>query len=283
MSVTHKCLTSESHSREDWIKAGWSRGVFISLNDNVHLQDIIPAEILSHIKEKESVYLVPVTYDCALVDEDFSREPWAQIILLWKVDSENGNFKFGKNPRVIQIPVNVGGNIEYYEAQAIGIFHVKRDTLLRSNIDNSRKLSPKFLKIVLGWCAARITRSVFPDSWNNRLSKSKKIFEKIWNDSTFSSLISGVYINVAPFTELNDGQSYDAKVILCFDTEQNSVSLRNYKNTLEQIHMAQISGAFSTVGQINLKSVDILPDTEFTKSMERDFHLLDLEYFSSKQ
>ncbi|MFM4897971.1 hypothetical protein ACEUCT_14895 [Aeromonas caviae] len=283
MSVTHECLTSESHNREGWIKSGWSRGVFISLNDNAHLKDIIPAEILSYVEKKESIYLVPVTYDCALVDEDFSREPWAQIILLWKADNENGNFKFGKNPRVIQIPVNIGSNIEHYEAQAIGICHVKRDTLLRSNIDKTRTLSPKFLKIVLGWCAARITRSVFPDSWNNRLSKSKKIFEKIWNDDTFNSLISGVYINAIPFNEQADDKFYDANVILCFDTEQQEVNLRKYKDKFEQQHIEMISGAFKTTLNINLKSVKILADTEFTKSMERDFHLLDLEYFSSKE
>ncbi|MFQ2780219.1 hypothetical protein ACK3ZO_15735 [Aeromonas caviae] len=283
MSVTHECLTSESHNREGWIKSGWSRGVFISLNDNAHLKDIIPAEILSYVEKKESIYLVPVTYDCALVDEDFSREPWAQIILLWKADNENGNFKFGKNPRVIQIPVNIGSNIEHYEAQAIGICHVKRDTLLRSNIDKTRTLSPKFLKIVLGWCAARITRSVFPDSWNNRLSKSKKIFEKIWNDDTFNSLISGVYINAIPFNEQADDKFYDANVILCFDTEQQGVNLRKYKDKFEQQHIEMISGAFKTTLNINLKSVKILADTEFTKSMERDFHLLDLEYFSSKE
>lgn len=282
MSVTHKCLTSESHNREGWIKAGWSRGVFISLNDNVHLHDIIPAEILSHVKEKESVYLVPVTYDCALVDEDFSREPWAQIILLWKVDSQNGNFKFGKNPRVIQIPVNVGGNIEYYEAQALGICHIKRDILLNSRIDETRTLSPKFLKIVLGWCAARITRSVFPDSWNNRLIKSRKIFERIWNDGTFNSLISGVYINLTPFNELTDDKLYEVNVILCFDTEQQEVNLRKYKNEFEKKHIELIVGAFNTTSNIKLNSVKILADMEFTKSMERDFHLLDLEYFSSK-
>ncbi len=282
MSVTHECLNSESHNRENWIKSGWSRGVFINLNDNAHLKDIIPAEILSYVEKKESVYLVPVTYDCALVDEDFSREPWAQIILLWKAGNENGNFKFGKNPRVIQIPVNIGSNIEYYEAQAIGICHVKRDTLLRSNIDKTRTLSPKFLKIVLGWCAARITRSVFPDSWNNRLTKSKKTFDKIWNNNTFNSVISGVYADVKPFKELADDELYEANIILCFDTDQEIVSLRDYKKQLEQEHIEQITGAFNTKIQINLKSVKVLADTEFTKSMERDFHLLDLEYFSSK-
>jgi hypothetical protein len=150
-------------SREDFINAGWERGAFVCLSNNMGLLDYIPTELKDFLiptVDANEIYFVPVLYDCALISDDFVQEPWVNLVVCWKCRKVDGNFKYCKI-REIPFPLEINGAEFYFETNALGIIHMRRDFFLQSSIALDVKWPFFGLETMLNWLTERIRQPVF--------------------------------------------------------------------------------------------------------------------------
>jgi hypothetical protein len=81
--------------------------------------------------------LIIATQDCDLC-HSFETEPYAEIVIGRRVDTPDGNCRFGKNPRRLQFELS--GTADIYEVQAISRISIPRDVLAEYVPDSERDL-----------------------------------------------------------------------------------------------------------------------------------------------
>lgn len=267
--------------RAAWLAAGWKRGAFIRLDSNPHLFDELPKKILEYVSDKESVCIVPILYDCALVEENFDKEPWAQVLVMWKADF-NGNFAYAKNPRRLHLKVSEGEQEFYFEAAALSFAQVDREALLRANPDMSLSWGSGCLSLLLDWVAERFRQATFPDAFNKRLAPFRKGLDKLWKSEVFCRYASGVYINLNTFDELADEKNYQIKILIAIPYAFKGAEYRDFQKKHSLTMITQLKALFDSVKDVDVLLVDTLSERELTKEIERDFNRFSLEYFSYK-
>jgi len=271
---------AETSNRQQWLGKGWARGIFIDLKAHVELIELLPLQLKSVISENQQVYLTPLLYDCSLIDECFIREPWVQVLICWPC-KEDGNFKFGKNPRRIHFPVNIDGAEQYFNAEAISFYQFERQELLKATPLSNVLWPEKGLHQLLNWVAGRYNQPTFPDSWNDRLATKKKLLDRLWKMPEFTNYSSGVYFNIEPFAEIPATQSYSLKVYVAIPL--TGKAHREFdKNKTGDILTQRLKTIIDDIEGIQLLQIDTINENQFTKSMERDFQRWQLEHISYK-
>ncbi|MHA6962604.1 hypothetical protein [Zobellella denitrificans] len=263
--------------RESWLDAGWARGVFVDLKKPNGILNTLPERLVKRVQQSQSAYLIPLLYDCALVDECFDSEPWAPVMICWNINNPLGNFMNGKNPRTYHFELVLDGENQWFEATALGLWFVCRKSLLTEQIDSSIKWPEGVLKRVLIWSSSRSTREVFPDDWNQNLSIVHKRLEKIWKSSDYEH-ISEVLLRIEP-----NEDGYGAEVILTLPDEaiQKLGARHLFKpggpaETLE----LRLKTAMTAAQGVNVKAVKVMPESQLTLTMIRNYQRWHLDYYS---
>lgn len=267
--------------RAAWLAAGWKRGAFVRLQSNPHLLGELPRKLCDFVADKESVCIVPILYECALIDESFEKEPWAQVLVIWRTNY-NGSYAFGKNPRRLHLRAKDGEQELCFEIAAISFSQVDRVSLLKATPDTSLSWEDGELALMLDWVAERYRQSTFPDAFNKRLEPSKKALEKLWKSENFCSYSSGVYFNLDTFDELQDEILYNVKVIITIPYIFKGREYISIDRDRAPDMISRLKAVLDAVKNIEILSVDTLSEREFTKEIERDFLKFSLEYYSYK-
>lgn len=265
--------------RDAWLAAGWKRGAFIRLDSNPHLADELPRKLLSLIDGKESVCIVPILYDCALIEECFEKEPWAQVLVIWKTDFNN-TFAYAKNPRRLHLKAKSGDQEICFEIAAVSFAQVDREALLKATPDTSLSWETGCLNLMLDWVAERYRQATFPDAFNKRLAPSRKALERLWKSDSFSLYSSGVYIKLNTFEELPDNTLYEVSVYIAIPYQFKGAEYKDIEKNHSPTMVTQLKSIFDAIENIQLDSIDTLSEREFTKEIERGFNRFSLEYFS---
>lgn len=265
--------------RSAWLAAGWKRGAFIRLDSNPHLREEFPQKLLNSIEGKDMVYVVPVLYDCALVEQSFDKEPWAQVLVIWE-SKFDGNFAFAKNPRKLHLEAITETREVCFEVSALSFTQIDREILLKATPEQSISWAQGNLTLLLDWVAERYRQATFPDSFNKRLIPSKKLLEGLWKSELFRAYSSGVYIKLDSFDELSDEAKYQVDIIIAIPF---SISGREFRNVNEKYSLemvTKVKAIFDAIKSIKVLEVQTISEREFTKELERDFNRFSLEYFS---
>lgn len=284
MTTNIQMSTTESSSLRDiWIKSGWARGAFIDLKNtsNSFIFEHLPSPINEKVCTSDIAYLIPLTYDCALLDEDYYREPWAQYLICWNIDAKP-EFKFGKHPRTYHFDVYQESTIINLEATALSFGHINREILMRCSVDIILKWPENGLKRCLQWCASRILQDVFPDTWNSRLSPKRKRFDTIWKSKNFNEDIVCVYINLSDEIELKPEETYSIKIILGVVDTIKGRDFANFEKQRGNEYKEQIKTIFSTINGVKIEAIEVLSESQITRSIEKNYKRWNLEYFSNK-
>lgn len=274
---------AEVSKRELWIKKGWARGAFIDLNAYPNLLNTFPLNLRAVLAGKDA-YLIPLLYDCSLIEECFIREPWVQVLICWPcTQSEgDGNFKFGKNPRKIHFPVTVNGDSKYFNAEAISFYQLERELLLSTSPVSNIQWPDKGLYQLLNWVAERYNQPTFPDEWNVRMNTKKRQLDKLWKKDSFVNNCSGLYLNISPFGEINEEDTYTLNAYIVISSTLTGKEHRDFIKSHEDELLQQFKSVLSNIANININMIDTIKEDQFTKAMERDFQRWQLEHLSYK-
>lgn len=271
-------------NREKWLKKGWARGVFVDLKAHPDLLALLPAQLQAILSDKSHTYLIPLLYDCSLIEECFTREPWAQVLICWPCtqDGGDGNFKFGKNPRKIHFPIKIDDTEQYFHAEAVSFYQLERDKLLLATPLTNFSWPNKGLYQLLNWVAERYNQPTFPDEWNTRMDTKKRQLGKLWKKEAFVNNCSGLYLNISPFKEIEETDTYNLEAYLVISSTLTGREHRDFIKNHEDELLQQLRSAVSNIPNITITLIDTIKEDQFTKAMERDFQRWQLEHLSYK-
>lgn len=275
---------ADMSNREQWLEKGWARGAFVDLKAHPALLDLLPIQLQATISEQSQAYSIPLLYDCSLIEECFTREPWAQVLICWPCaqDGGDGNFKFGKNPRKIHFPINIDGIEQYFHAEAIGFYQFERKILLTATPLTNFSWPNKGLYQLLNWVAERYNQPTFPDEWNTRMDTKKKQLGRLWKKEAFVNNCSGLYFNITPFEEITKTENYTLKAYLVVSSTLTGKEHRQFVNNHEDELLQQLRSTVANIPHITIELIDTIKEDQFTKAMERDFQRWQLEHLSYK-
>lgn len=265
--------------RAAWLKAGWKRGAFIRLDSNPELLGELPKKIVDAVKDKTLACIVPIIYDCALVEHSFYKEPWAQVLVVWEAKFD-GNFANARNPRKLHITALEKSNPVCFEVSALSFAQVDRETLLKATPDSSMQFESDNLSMLLDWVAQRYRQATFPDSFNKRLGPFNKQLKKLWGSELFGKFASGVFVKIDTTEELSDDDIYNIEVIISIPYHMKGREYRNFEQNNSDTMIFQLKSIFDAAKGIELNKIETLTERELTKEVEREFSRFSLEYFS---
>ncbi|MHB7543578.1 hypothetical protein ACYCL0_26170 [Klebsiella pneumoniae] len=239
------------------------------------------------VDDVSKVYFVPVLYDCALISDNFSHEPWVNLVVCWKCSNKDGdgNFKYCKNPRKYHFPLMVEDELFYFETNALAIIHMKRDVFLQSSIIADVKWPVFGLETMLNWLTERIRQPVFPDEWNERLKSKKKLLEKFYSDQTLVEKCAGVFFHISPFAQIAKSERYTVSAIIVTPSLENGSEHRMFNKAMQTKLDAlkeQLRLILQSIENVEVKSVIDLQEDQFTRKEERLFKRYQLEFMTYK-
>lgn len=267
--------------RTTWLGAGWKRGVFIRLDSNKHLNDELPKKLVEFLEDKECACIVPVLYDCALLESDFDKEPWAQVLVVWKTDPQN-DFLHAKNPRKLHLKAMDGDEEVCFEISAISFIQVEREVLLKACPDRTLLWGTDAEALLLDWVAERYRQATFPDEFNNRLKLSQRMLKKLWKSELFCEFASGIYVNIDTSDELPENSNYKIKVIIAIPFAIKGREFSQFDRNHSEMMVMKLKSILDAVKGIEVLAVETMSERSFTKEIEREYNRFSLEYFSYK-
>lgn len=267
--------------RQQWLDSGWKRGAFVDIKGHQALLDVLPEPLRDFVESTGNVYVFPILYDCALVDERFAMEPWAQVLLCWPCELDN-NCRHGKNPRRYHFPILVDNNETFFEVNASSFFQISRQEFLKAVPTESVQWPENELNKLLNWVAERYRQPTFPDEWNKRLSTVSKLLNKVWKDDVFSESCSGVYFRILPFKDTPDDESYSLSVFITVPDSLQGRALRDFNKSGGNAIVQKLYSAINLAKGIEIKALDTISESAFTKKMEREYVRWQLEYYTYK-
>ncbi len=267
-------------SREGLIKAGWARGIFVNLSEHPSLLEELPLKLREFCEAQEKVFIVPVLYDCALIDMDFHREPWVQVIICSPCEGDPG-FKNARSPRKLHLSYTSDGLEQelWVEISALGFAQIEREALLtKSWPDLSLRWTDSSLDCLLNWVAERFRQPTFPDAFNKRVATKDKLLKKLWKSEVYVECCSGVYVGLSTQDELPEDAKYEVRIVLTIPGTFKKRELVDVEKKHAPIMIEKIKSIFSSMDGVDIISVVTIPEGEFTKNEERKFKRYSLEY-----
>ncbi|WP_072930009.1 hypothetical protein [Nissabacter archeti] len=265
--------------RQAWLAAGWKRGAFVNISEHPQLLDEFPKKLTDFIGDKKNPFLIPILYDCALIEESFDKEPWAQVLFCWEVE-HNGNYANAKNPRCLHTKAFKNGEAIWLEISAIGFSQVDRENLLKVTPDNSMVWEEGRLPQLLDWVSERYRQPTFPDAFNNRIRPIQKRLEALWKGELFRDYCAGVYFRLSTFDELDVSEKYKLDIIILIPYEIQGRSYAEFDAKNSGTMIESLKSKLAPLEGIELGSIETYPESEFTKELERKYIRFSLEYFS---
>jgi hypothetical protein len=180
---------------------GWRQGAILapgSLPGDCVFEPALPSVTADSV-------LVVLTQDCDLIQPDFDKEPFVELIRAVPVSSPDGNLLYGKNPRRIQF--RIGAAI--FEASCHERTRIDRRHLTGIAASMTHGIDPTTLDLLREWVAKRYIRPAFPDSFNARIWRSAqgKAIRKLLERK--GELFLDLYVMCDPSDqELEEGTAY---------------------------------------------------------------------------
>lgn len=194
----------------------WRQGHVLTAETVAALQ-LFPGEEPAHH------LVVIVSHDCDLA-QDPSSEPVVEVIVGHRVNSLDGNFTHGKNPRRLHLAAVDSGAKICIELMATARRPIPKQDLAGHLPSATVLLDPGARNVLQHWLAARYRRSAFPDAFDSYLvemgvgRRMAKILEPLGNHI------------VAVFFDVDDGvdrehdnadDPFTLSIDLLYSTETN--------------------------------------------------------------
>ena len=112
--------------------------------------------------------VVVISHDCDLA-QDPTNEPVVEVIIGRRVDSLDGNFTNGKNPRRLHLPGTDAGAAICIELMATERRSIPKRDLVNHLPSATVLIDPARRNTLQYWLAARYRRSAFPDAFDSHL------------------------------------------------------------------------------------------------------------------
>ena len=269
--------------RKQLIDKGWRRGSVIDISEDMPLfEDVLDSRILDIIKntKEHPTIAICMTYDCALVDGDFNREPWCQLLIAWPALEPKIQFRDCRSLRTLHFNVQVGDEWVTYECTALSSLLIDRAVLKKTSPSSSVVITYTTLKQLISWFTDRISKPTFPDAWESRFKVVWKALKKTWKLDWFTSAIPAIYIKLSDWGEVDENTTYEVEILIVHNRDGREA--RDFINQYTDLILQKTQQAFNRTEKISLNNVQITQENQVTLSMLREFQRIYLDEFSHR-
>lgn len=150
-------------------------------------------------------YLV-ASHPCDVVAWDLVKEPHIDLVPGTHDVKADGNFTYGKNPRILQLETPEG----ILNADLVWRYSIPRTYL--ANASPVSHLEEKNRRLFASWLGSRFSRPAFADAFNERTRLASRAISEVVKKK--GGKISGIYIAVTD-EELPAEKPYDLVLLVC--------------------------------------------------------------------
>ena len=147
--------------------AGWRQGSILPCN---MLRALIEDNGLGAIDgSASSDWWMVVSQDCDVVNRDFDKEPFVEIIRIQETNDPGGGDQWGKNPRRLRFGDRVGETEREFQVVVHDRIRIDRRVLAEYAPDPERNITIENTRCICRWISQRYVRPAFPDAFNERV------------------------------------------------------------------------------------------------------------------
>ncbi|MCC5835437.1 MAG: hypothetical protein JJU20_11945 [Opitutales bacterium] len=184
----------------------------------VLLPEKLPSEILNSLQFEEGQLFYVLTHDCDLVQADFTKEPYVELLKIKPMSTVDGNLIHGKNSR--QLDFKIGESS--FRASCHDRYRIDRRLLAGLKPSEIHPNDERLCDLITDWIAKRYIRPAFPDAFNIRLGRESRTIKQFLKK--FGHVYERVYMVCDPqLEELNDDADYKLTVWLVFREEDEEL------------------------------------------------------------
>ena len=224
----------------------------------------------------EGARLLVISQSCDLVHHCYDAEPVAEAYLcepLAPASGPDGNRTAGKNPRELHLPLSLEGKERWHRIRSGSRVLFPRHRLARIDPDLSLSAPEPSIRILQRWVMNRVVRAAFPDAFNDRTAKVLGKLEK--RLKKHGGPLLGLYVNVKPWEELSDDESYDVDFVGIVDENLDLAQ----RTALEKV-LGEIAEAYDAEAGIGCCDYRVEDEVEASLSLLRTHRLFPLDYLS---
>lgn len=225
-------------------------------------------------------FAIAISHDCDIANDNLDVEPDVEFIFARTLEQHNGNYTFGKNPRILHIEYAYEGKQVFLELIASKKSKLQKDMLELVQPDEAYKLTTHSQKILQSWLAIRYRRHALPNSLVDRL---RAVFDYIDKEGKKnSSGILSFRLSYEPHDELPPEEPYELYLSIVYIIDKPE-----YGSISEEIAQ-KLKTEFSRLlektrdkGMVDLRKCEAVSEMEFTLRDMRDtveYHLEHLSY-----
>lgn len=190
----------------------WKQGLLLSAADVALRQG-------AHYTVNDQDRLLIISQTCDLVQGSFDREPYFEVLCIHPLEhSPSGDFQGGKNSRRIEFSLGSADQISHWYALPFERHVLPRELLVDGRTPGDAIDDENVLTMILHWLSRRYTRTAFPETFVDRVNTKKKEIAKKFKQ--VNPYVSGVYIRLNPFEELDTESDYKVEMILVMEAER---------------------------------------------------------------
>lgn len=246
----------------------WRQGSVLAQNDfqAVGLTDKPDADLA-----------IAISHDCDIAHEDLDTEPAIEFIFARILDQHDGNYTYGKNPRILHLDYTRNGQTIWIELIASRRAIVQKNSLEVIQPDQTYSLIT--LQILQSWLAVRYRRIALPNSLVERLRFVSTYIEK--KGKRNSSGILSFRLSYEPQDELLPEEPYELWLSIVYVTDKAEYAAmaadvaQNLKTEFPNLLEKKKDG-----GTVDLRKCEAVSETEFTLRDMRDTVEYNLEHLS---
>lgn len=242
-------------SRVLLIDKGWRRHSVIShRNGGLRaLQASLP-KVIQKLLAIDNVIAIIATYDCAVIEEDFDKEPWVQLLISFPTNLDRRLTKC-RNPRRLHFTIRYKAEERHYEINAAGMCQIDRQILCNIEPDADFEVPPDSKNNINYWVAERFRQETWPDEFNKAIEPIKdrlKRFFKRYNDYA-----SALYLGLHTYEELQ-GEKYQISAVFAIGQGQERALINELRKRDKQLADKNID---EVKKYLESEIVDIFGDT----------------------
>ncbi len=259
----------------------WRQGHVLTHEAAVALK-LIPAE-----SGKQTVVVV-ISHDCDLA-ADPSTEPNAEAIRATLIDEAHGQFTHSKNARTLDLQFTENNGGQWVELRATDKLTIPKLSLAAFIPRADFELDRNGHSILERWLAARYRRSVFPDSFVNRLRKSH-LDEKLTTIlKPHGEHIRGIYFDLDEGDEekTEAADTYSLRIYVLYatqsDPEEARFAAERVRDEVEAAFRRKLYEPSQRWSQIELTDCIVVSDEVLTVAQSMLLKEWKLEYLSLRE
>lgn len=224
--------------REKVKENGWHQGAvcpFHTLSESPESGDTCKA-----FPQSEGALAILISHDCDIVNDNLTKEPFADWLIARRVKTLDGSCLYGKNARKLHFQHN--GVL--YEVSAYERLSTSRKLLEKISAEPSQALPSLLTKQAAEWLSKRYIRPAYPDAFNKRIIEAKKQAKKTLKKD--HELFRLILIKVHPNKELPADQTYSVSIVGVMRGSDHRNALKRERGQLAlnelELHLADCEG-----------------------------------------